>query len=61
MGAYTACLDLALGIAGPTLGLLASGAGLSVVFLSSAIIALGAAVVAIWLLIGSTPTARSFR
>ena len=27
MGAYTACLDLALGIAGPALGLVASGAG----------------------------------
>jgi MFS family permease len=28
MGAYTACLDLALGIAGPVLGLVASGTGL---------------------------------
>jgi MFS family permease len=61
MGAYTACLDLALAIAGPTLGLLASGAGLSAVFLFSAITVLGAAVVAIWLLVGSTSTARSFR
>jgi MFS family permease len=61
MGAYTACLDLALGISGPALGFLASGAGLSAVFLSSAAIVLGAAVVAIWLLVGSTSTARSFR
>jgi MFS family permease len=61
MGAYTACLDLALGIAGPSLGLLASGAGLSAVFLSSAIIVLSAAVVAVWLLVGSTSRARSFR
>jgi len=55
------CLDLALGIAGPSLGLLASGAGLSAVFLSSAIIVLSAAVVAVWLLVGSTSRARSFR
>jgi len=55
------CLDLALGIAGPSLGLLASGAGPSAVFLSSAIIVLSAAVVAVWLLVGSTSRARSFR
>jgi MFS family permease len=61
MGAYTACLDLALGISGPALGFLASGAGLSAVFLSSAIIVLCAAVVAVWLLVRSTSTARSFR
>ena len=61
MGAYSACLDLALGISGPTLGFLASGAGLNAVFLSSAIIVLGAAVVAIWLLVGSTSPARSFQ
>jgi predicted MFS family arabinose efflux permease len=50
MGVDTACLDLALGIAGPTLGLFASGAGLSAVFLFSAIIVLGATAVPIWLL-----------
>jgi MFS family permease len=60
MGAYTACLDLALGLSGPTLGLLASGAGLGAVFLFSALIVLGAAVVAIWLLVGST-SGRRFR
>jgi MFS family permease len=61
MGTYTACLDLALGIAGPTLGLLASGAGLSAVFLSSAVIVLCAAVVALWLAAGSTSRVVSFR
>jgi MFS family permease len=61
MGAYTACLDAALGISAPTLGFLASGAGVSAVFLFSAIIVLGAAVVAIRLLVGSTSTIRSFR
>ena len=46
MGAYTACLDLALGIAGPLLGLIASGAGLNAVFLASALIAISGALVA---------------
>ena len=50
MGAYTACLDLALGISGPALGLVASGAGLGAVFLVSALVVLGAAVIAIRLL-----------
>jgi MFS family permease len=38
MGAYTACLDLALGTSGPLLGLAASAAGLGAVFLISAAI-----------------------
>src|SRR4051794_10045449 len=38
MGAYTACLDLALGTSGPLLGLVASAAGLNAVFLISAVI-----------------------
>lgn len=50
MGAYTACLDLALGIAGPGLGLIAGQAGLSMVFLVSALIVLGAAPIAVRLL-----------
>lgn len=50
MGAYTACLDLALGIAGPGLGLVASAAGLGTVFLVSAVIVLGAAPIAVRLL-----------
>jgi MFS family permease len=37
MGAYSACLDVALGTAGPLLGLIASASGLSAVFLASAL------------------------
>jgi MFS family permease len=50
MGAYTAFLDLALGIASPVLGLIASWAGISAVFLASAILVLCAAVIATRLL-----------
>ena len=56
VGAYTACLDLALGIASPLLGLIASGAGLGAVFFSSALIVLCAAAVAIWLLVQQPTT-----
>ena len=45
MGAYTACLDLALGIARPALGLVATSAGLNAAFLVSALVVLAAAVV----------------
>ena len=37
MGAYTACLDLALGVSGPILGLVAGHAGFGAVFVVSAI------------------------
>jgi MFS family permease len=37
MGAYTACLDLALGVSGPILGLVAGHAGFGAVFMVSAI------------------------
>ena len=50
MGAYTACLDLALGVSGPVLGLVASGMGLNAVFLVSALAVLAAALVALRLL-----------
>jgi MFS family permease len=50
MGAYTACLDLALGVAGPVLGALAGRTSLGTVFLVSAIVVLGGAVVALKLL-----------
>ena len=50
MGAYTACLDLALGVSGPALGLVAGGAGVSVVFLVSALVVLGAALIPLRLL-----------
>ncbi len=50
MGAYTACLDLALGISGPGLGIVASQAGLSAVFLVGALVVLCAAGIAVRLL-----------
>jgi len=50
MGAYTACLDLALGLSGPALGLVATDAGLGAAFLVGALIVLGAAIVAVCLL-----------
>jgi MFS family permease len=55
MGAYTAFLDLAQGVASPALGLIAKGAGLNVVFLVSAVTVLCAAFVASWLMV-SPPT-----
>lgn len=50
MGAYTVFLDVALGLGSPALGLLAGRAGVGSVFLASALLALGSAVVAGWLL-----------
>jgi len=50
MGAYTACLDVALGVSGPVLGAVASRTGLSAVFLVSAVVVLSAAAVALRLL-----------
>jgi MFS family permease len=52
MGAYTAFLDVALGIANPALGLVASGAGLSAVFLVSALVVLSSGSVALSLMKG---------
>ena len=50
MGAYTAFLDLAQGVASPALGLIATGARLSSVFLVSGVTVMCAALVASWLL-----------
>ncbi|WP_027553591.1 arabinose transporter [Bradyrhizobium sp. Cp5.3] len=50
MGAYTAFLDLAQGLASPALGLIATGAKLNLVFLASALTVLCAALVAWWLM-----------
>jgi len=50
MGAYTAFLDLALALASPALGLIGSVAGIGAVFLTSAVVVLCAAGIAIWLL-----------
>jgi MFS family permease len=50
MGAYTACLDIALGVSGPALGLVASVADLGAVFLATALAVLCAAAIAVRLL-----------
>jgi MFS family permease len=50
MGAYTAFLDFAQGLASPALGLIAGGTRLNTVFLVSAGIVLCAALVASWLI-----------
>lgn len=47
MGAFTAFLDLALGLANPALGLVASSAGLGAVFLVSTFVVLSAAMIAL--------------
>jgi MFS family permease len=54
MGAYTVFLDVALGLGSPALGALAGWKGLGSVFLASAILVLGAAVVAVGLLNASS-------
>jgi predicted MFS family arabinose efflux permease len=56
MGAYTAFLDLALGLASPALGLVASGAGLGAVFLVSMLVVMCAASIAVRLLNAQTVT-----
>jgi MFS family permease len=64
MGAYTAFLDVALGIGIPALGLIASWGGIASVFLTSTVLVLCAAVVAMRLLPSDvhpampTPTTR---
>src|SRR5207249_3680058 len=50
MGAYTAFLDLSLGLASPSLGLIAGSAGLGSVFLASALVVLSSAAIAVRLL-----------
>lgn len=50
MGAYTAFLDLSLGLASPALGLVASGGSLSAVFLVSTLVVLSAGVVVVRML-----------
>jgi MFS family permease len=63
MGAYTAFLDVALGLGTPALGLLANAAGLGAVFLASAVAALCAAPIAASFLCSSvhaaTPVPRA--
>lgn len=45
MGAYTVCLDLALGVSGPSLGMVGETYGIADIFLVSALAALGAGLV----------------
>src|SRR3989441_3999430 len=64
MGAYTAFLDVALAVASPGLGLIASATDLSTVFLASTLVVLCAAAIAVRLLharstVSSMPTSRS--
>jgi MFS family permease len=59
MGAYTAFLDLALGIASPALGLIANEAGIASVFLVSTLAVLSAAGIAIRLLYITSSAART--
>ena len=59
MGAYTVFLDVALGFGSPALGLLAGWTGVASVFLASAVLVLGAAVVAGWLLRASHTAASN--
>jgi predicted MFS family arabinose efflux permease len=54
MGAYTAFIDLSIGITSPLLGLIAGQAGLRSVFLVSAAVVLCAAVVATRLVFASS-------
>jgi predicted MFS family arabinose efflux permease len=56
-GAYTAFLDLALGLANPALGLIAGALGLASVFLISTLVVLGAVMIAILLLYARRVTA----
>lgn len=61
MGAYTAFLDLTLGLASPVLGLIGDTAGIGAVFLTSAIVVSGAAVIALRLLRPEVPAAGGAR
>lgn len=56
MGVYTGCLDLALGVASPLLGLIANSAGLRAVYLTSTLVVLCSTVVAIRLLNPAIPS-----
>jgi hypothetical protein len=55
MGMYTAFLDVALGFGTPTLGVIASSAGLGSVFLAATAVVLATTIVALWLRFTETP------
>jgi MFS family permease len=56
MGAYTACLDLALGVGTPALGLVAGQAGLGSVFLASAAVVSCSAIIIVQLMRRRAPS-----
>jgi len=58
MGAYTAFLDLSLGLTGPVLGLVAGHAGLDAVFLASTLTVLCSAAIAAWLVYATAASSR---
>jgi MFS family permease len=58
MGAYTAFLDLALGVSGPLLGLVAGAAGLEAAYLCSAVAALAAVPIALRFLKPRSPSLK---
>jgi MFS family permease len=60
MGAYTACLDIALGVSGPLLGLAASHASLDAAFLISAVTVCCAAPIALILIARPTVGTSTF-
>jgi MFS family permease len=59
MGAYTAFLDVALGLASPALGLIAGAAGIGAVFLASTLCVLCSAAVAVRLVNASAASAMA--
>jgi MFS family permease len=60
MGAFTVFLDVALGFASPVLGLIASWAGLSAVFLASSLAVLCGATVAMRVLVTAGSRTKDF-
>lgn len=56
LGAYAVFFDLALGIAGPLMGAIASGAGFAAIFLVAALMALTGMLLSLWLLRSESTT-----
>jgi MFS family permease len=58
-GAYTAFLDIALGVTGPALGLVASAAGMRAVYFAGMLVVLSSAVFVLWLASAGAPRAAA--
>ena len=56
LGAYAVFFDLALGVAGPLMGAIASGAGFAAIFLVAALMALTGMLLSLWLLRSESTT-----